>query len=203
MTIGSDCISLAARRSPLLAILKVVVLFAGLTAAVAEAQTAPGLVLIVEMKTPFAPEGELGAAAVQSQRAAIASDRQTILGALPAGSFQLKNSYESVPGFALRISPLALPVLQTQPLVASLIVDMTLAPNLAQSRVIVGANQAESVGFSGSGSVVAVLDTGVQNNHPSLSGKVISEACYSTTDQNQQQTSCAQTGKTARKLAPA
>jgi subtilisin family serine protease len=34
--------------------------------------------------------------------------------------------------------------------------------------------------FAGSGFTVAVLDTGVDKNHPMLKGKVISEACYST-----------------------
>lgn len=33
-------------------------------------------------------------------------------------------------------------------------------------------------GFTGSGQVVAVLDTGVDSAHPFLSGKVVEEACY-------------------------
>jgi subtilisin family serine protease len=36
------------------------------------------------------------------------------------------------------------------------------------------------MGYSGAGRTVAILDTGVDKTHPFLSGKVVSEACYST-----------------------
>jgi subtilisin family serine protease len=36
-------------------------------------------------------------------------------------------------------------------------------------------------GASGTGQTVAILDSGVDKNHPFLAGKIISEACYSTT----------------------
>jgi subtilisin family serine protease len=36
-------------------------------------------------------------------------------------------------------------------------------------------------GYSGAGQVVAILDTGVDKNHTFLTGKVVSEACYSKT----------------------
>ena len=33
--------------------------------------------------------------------------------------------------------------------------------------------------YTGQGQTVAILDTGVDKNHPFLRGKVVSEACYS------------------------
>ncbi|HKX27678.1 MAG TPA: PA14 domain-containing protein, partial [Blastocatellia bacterium] len=47
---------------------------------------------------------------------------------------------------------------------------------------IVGADKAWAAGYTGEGKVVAVLDSGVDKNHSFLAGKVVSEACYSTTD---------------------
>ena len=39
-------------------------------------------------------------------------------------------------------------------------------------------------GFTGEGQVVAILDTGVDADHPFLAGKVVAEACFSTTASN-------------------
>ena len=47
---------------------------------------------------------------------------------------------------------------------------------------MVGAPGGAANGFSGSGQTIAVLDTGVDKNHDYFAGgKVVSEACYSTT----------------------
>src|SRR4030042_2192729 len=50
--------------------------------------------------------------------------------------------------------------------------------NLSVPRI--GASTMHTSGLTGSGIAVAILDTGVDKNHPFLSGSVISEACYST-----------------------
>src|SRR5262249_8827899 len=41
----------------------------------------------------------------------------------------------------------------------------------------------------GSGKTIAVLDSGVDKNHPWLAGKVVSEACYSTNNSAEQYSS--------------
>ena len=53
------------------------------------------------------------------------------------------------------------------------------SPLLAQSSPLVQASEMWTAGYTGSGQVIAVLDTGVDRMHPFLSGKVVEEACYS------------------------
>ncbi|MDE1867106.1 MAG: S8 family serine peptidase, partial [Thaumarchaeota archaeon] len=45
---------------------------------------------------------------------------------------------------------------------------------------LTGTNNAWTAGYDGTGQTIAILDTGVDKTHPFLSGKVVSEACYST-----------------------
>lgn len=53
---------------------------------------------------------------------------------------------------------------------------------MSQSLPRIGAPRAWAGQFKGTDKVIAVIDSGVDKNHPWLSGKVVSEACYSTAD---------------------
>ncbi len=48
------------------------------------------------------------------------------------------------------------------------------------STELIGSREVNQSGFDGAGTSVAVLDDGTSNNHPFLSGQVVSEACFST-----------------------
>ena len=65
--------------------------------------------------------------------------------------------------------------------VAALMEDVPVPATLADSGPLVRAPQAHALGARGAGTTVAILDTGVQSNHPFLTGRVVEEACYSTT----------------------
>ncbi len=64
--------------------------------------------------------------------------------------------------------------------VLSAMIDEPVPPTMYESVLLTGAGVAHTVGATGSGTSVAVLDTGVAKNHPFLSGQVVSEACFST-----------------------
>jgi hypothetical protein len=75
----------------------------------------------------------------------------------------------------------ALRLLNTQPDVVRVVEDDLYRRHLFQSGPLVGASSAWASDATGAGWAIAIVDDGVDKNHPFLTGKVVSEACYSTT----------------------
>ena len=142
--------------------------------------------VIVELRLPagrHVPEGALPSrAAIVAQRQAIAGVRGRVLGKLPASSHRLIHQYDTVPYVALELGPDALAMLEDSPSdVVRVMEDKIARPVLADSVPIIQGDQAWASGFDGQGTAVAILDSGVDSSHPFLSGKVVEEACYSST----------------------
>lgn len=55
--------------------------------------------------------------------------------------------------------------------------EFSLLPQLAESVPVVNADDAHSKGITGSGVVVAVLDTGIDTDHPDLSDDIVGQHC--------------------------
>jgi subtilisin family serine protease len=92
---------------------------------------------------------------------------------------EVKHDFRRIPWSALELDPEALAELEDSGLVESVTLDTIDAPLLADSTALVGADVLWGEGYDGAGQVVAVLDTGVESNHPFLSGAVLAEACFS------------------------
>jgi len=88
-------------------------------------------------------------------------------------------SYSALPFVAMEVTPEELAKLAADPLVVSISENIKLHTRLVQSAALIRAPAAWSAGYTGAGQTVAILDTGVDKNHPFLAGKVVSEACYS------------------------
>ena len=88
--------------------------------------------------------------------------------------------FQLIPAMALLVDAAALEALLANPNVVDIIEDIPVPPALQDSVPLIGADPDGSFsGYTGQGQAVAILDTGVDKNHPFLSGKVVSEACYS------------------------
>jgi len=150
-----------------------------------KAQTEGRVRVIVGLRTAFETEGTLSSAAeVQTQRLGIAEAQNTLLDRMTAYNAASVKQFSSIPFLALEVDAAGLQHLRASSDVVTVQEDIAVPPSLAESVPLIGAPAAWASGFTGAGQTVAILDTGVDKSHPFLSGKVVSEACYSTTDAN-------------------
>ncbi|MBZ5534757.1 MAG: S8 family serine peptidase [Acidobacteriia bacterium] len=148
-----------------------------------EAETGQPVHIIVGLRAPFEPEGNLGVEKrIQDQRQAIADAQEKLLNELAGYNIDSIKRFKYIPYMAFVADAAALRNLLTSGEVMSIEEDIAVPAALMESVPLIGAPTAWSKGFSGSGQTVAILDTGVDKFHPFLAGKVVSEACYSTND---------------------
>ena len=164
-------------------------------AALAPAQTAspaPVKRVIVELALPsgqHTAEGRLGTpAAIAAQRNAIAAAADRIAARLPAGSRGVLRRFTTVPYVVVEADEATRAALASSPDVVRVMEDKINRTTLAESVPLIQGDQAWDAGFDGTGTAVAILDTGVDSNHPFLAGKVVAEACFSTTSATSQST---------------
>jgi len=113
-----------------------------------------------------------------SRRNAINRLQERVLGRLsnPRAVKRLRNlSY-----LALEVESEELQQLQEMNEVVSISEDELWSPTLDFSANQIGADFAWTAGYTGIGQAVAILDTGVDTNHPNFAGKIVAEACFST-----------------------
>jgi subtilisin len=133
----------------------------------------------VGLQARFTPEGQLPPEGVRAQRGAIAGAREQLLAALGGTAHEVVFPFDTVPLVTLRLSRPAVDALQRSGRAARAEVDEVGTPDLATTTPLVQSVKANQAGFTGAGRYVAIIDTGVENDHPFLAGKVKEEACFS------------------------
>lgn len=95
----------------------------------------------------------------------------------PVGASKLANQ----PSLVIRADLAMLQKLQFDPEVALIQEDFLLKPTLAESIPRIGADTVVGSGYDASGVDIAILDSGVETTHSFMGGRVVDEACFSTT----------------------
>jgi subtilisin family serine protease len=140
--------------------------------------------VIVRLNMPFVPESALPSGNdIYSQRQLVAALQSYVVAYLAGVDHTVVRRYDALPLLALEASPDALRMLDSLAgVVADVEEDRLHAPTLSQSVPLINANDAWGFGYDGTGTIVAILDTGVDTDHSFFAGgaKVIGEACFST-----------------------
>ncbi len=110
---------------------------------------------------------------------AVSEAQERVLGELDPDEFELRNRPMLVPVISGVVSSSGLRKLTDHPLVSAVEFNEEYEPFLAEAVPAVKADLVRDVyGLTGKGVTVAVLDTGIDNNHPDFEGKIIDQHCY-------------------------
>jgi subtilisin family serine protease len=138
--------------------------------------------VIAGLDTRLRPDNELTAAEQQRQARALnamAGEMVARVIGRATGDAEVTN-LEFIPFVVMTVTPAQLSRLLADPGVISVEEDFELEPlGVGYNATITETDKVWAKGFDGTGYVVAVMDSGVDATHPMLTGKLVSEACYS------------------------
>lgn len=141
--------------------------------------------VIVGLNVPFVVESKLSRSTdVQQQRAAIEQKRDAVINDVTRFGAIVRSTSDqwTIPYVALQVNKQTLQALMSSPDVVSIRESGESQLQLSDSTALVNANPVWNLGYEGQGQTVAVLDTGFLTSHPMLNGKVVAEACFSSSN---------------------
>jgi len=163
-----------------------------------------GTVRVIVRVTPpsdlpdgYRPEGHMKDVAARAvQRSAIERRQNAVLSKVSQAHSAAAKKFHFIPFMGLEVDQAEYLALTSSPEIDHIEQDIPVPPTLSQSVPLIGSVIGEYAGYTGSGQTVAILDTGVDKTHSFLAGKIVAEACYSTTFLGQSTALCSN-GSTA------
>lgn len=145
-----------------------------------EAGVNGGIPVIIEFNIDVIPEGIASKAKVADQRQQIRSATMSILKEIDNQSPSNVKEFKTVPFLAAKLDENTLRQISQNSDVKKIHHDKLSRPTLISSSSQIGATNVWTGGYEGKGVVVAVLDTGIDNDHPFFEDRIIEEVCFST-----------------------
>ncbi len=133
--------------------------------------------------------------ALEARAAEIISIRDRVLGRLAPGDFEIHHVWSAISGFAGGVTAAGLQKLAANPDVIQIDLDVGGGGALGQTSRLIGADLVRSMGITGQGVTVAVLDSGIARDHADLRDDNIAEHCFC---RNANGTGCCPNGSTSQ-----
>ncbi|WP_380745893.1 S8 family peptidase [Sphaerisporangium aureirubrum] len=100
-----------------------------------------------------------------------ASDETTVIDATSSGDF-----------LVVTVDQPTLDAAMAHDMVRAVYRDELSKATLDGTTRLIGSRKANKAGWTGKGSTIAILDTGIDRDHPFFAGRIVREACFSTSD---------------------
>jgi subtilisin family serine protease len=104
--------------------------------------------------------------------------RNRVLNSAPVGSFRLNREFRNVSGFAVTANAAAIEAMSRQPGVWRIDLDEGGSGHALQALPLSRLDVVKAGGYSGEGITVAVVDSGIDTDHPDLSDNLVGEQCF-------------------------
>ena len=106
------------------------------------------------------------------------------------GGERILRQYSITPGFAMTARPDTLEALRAQPDVVAIYEDVPSRPATNETSVLIGADEMWGLGYRGTDLAVAILDSGVEQEHTMTGPAVTASACFNTTVEGESSSLC-------------
>lgn len=114
-------------------------------------------------------------------REAVTRAQDEALAALRPGDFTVSRRFRTIPAFAGTLTAAGLERLRAAPGIRRIDVDPPGRAHLAQSVPLVNGDDLRALGYTGEGVTFAIIDSGVDTDHPDLADDLVAQACFCST----------------------
>lgn len=129
--------------------------------------------VIILLKQTTKERASDSSASIDAHRLSVARAQQSFVQRHKTAFQQFSGTTTVIPLVFGRLQRKNIQSLLSNTSIASIHEDVMLKPSLYESNTLIGSSTVNTLGYDGTGTSVAVLDTGVSSTHPFLAGKVV------------------------------